>query len=181
MSNGKRPEINKASIRQPTGKQMRTYMTRTDDEKYAPPTSDQVREIKDLLLDIQEKIKTQIPQGEPQVLTPAWGKPQKDIELKFSRLFDQWKTDTRYVSTVLEMAMHPAYQQIIGMGPSAIPLILNQLLRGPDHWFWALTAITGEDPVPESSRGDLDEMTKAWLTWGRERGYQWRVHVALTG
>ena len=64
------------------------------------------------------------------------------------------------------MAMHPAYQQIIGMGTPALPLIFQELQREPDHWFWALGAITGENPVPEEDAGDLDAMTDAWLSWG---------------
>lgn len=44
--------------------------------------------------------------------------------------------------------MHPAYQQIIGMGEKALPLILRDLRDRPTgHWFWALNAITGEEPT----------------------------------
>jgi hypothetical protein len=69
------------------------------------------------------------------------------------------------------MAMHPAYQQIIGMGTPAVPLILAELKRGVDHWFWALRAITRENPVPPESLGDMDAMAAAWLAWGRMKGY----------
>jgi len=69
--------------------------------------------------------------------------------------------------------MHPAYQQIIGLGPPALPLILAELDRELDHWFWALKAISGEDPVPIESRGNMREMANAWLKWGREKGYEW--------
>ncbi|PWU20449.1 MAG: hypothetical protein C5B50_03840 [Verrucomicrobia bacterium] len=65
--------------------------------------------------------------------------------------------------------LHPAYQRIIGFGPVAIPLILRELEREPAHWFWALNAISGEDPAPEGST--FDEAAAAWLKWGRERGY----------
>jgi hypothetical protein len=68
--------------------------------------------------------------------------------------------------------MNHAYQQIIGMGEPAIPLILDEFERRPSHWSWALTAITGDDPVPESARGRLKEMAAAWLQWGREKGYR---------
>ena len=61
--------------------------------------------------------------------------------------------------------MHPAYQHVIGMGSLALPFILAELEREPDHWFWALKAITGEDPVAEEQRGDVLGMTKTWLEW----------------
>ena len=67
------------------------------------------------------------------------------------------------------MATHPAYQQIIGMGKEAIPLILEELQREEDHWFWALKAITGEDPVPGKDWGKIQAMRAAWLAWGRSR------------
>ena len=71
------------------------------------------------------------------------------------------------------MAQHPAYRSIVEMGAAAVPLILRELERHPDHWFMALHEITSEDPVPEESRGDVKAMAEAWLTWGREKGYRW--------
>jgi hypothetical protein len=68
--------------------------------------------------------------------------------------------------------MHPAYQQIIGLGPKAVPLIVRSLRNEPDHWFWALKAITGEDPVAVDDRGDLRRMTESWLAWAAARGYE---------
>jgi hypothetical protein len=51
-------------------------------------------------------------------------------------------------------------------------LIMRELESSPDHWFWALHAITGADPVPESSRGVMRDMVKAWLDWGAQNGYR---------
>ena len=49
-----------------------------------------------------------------------------------------------------------SYQKIIGMGPAVVPLILSELETEPDHWFWALEAITDENPVSESDAGDVE-------------------------
>ena len=57
------------------------------------------------------------------------------------------------------------------MGNYAVPLILSELKRKPGHWFWALKAVTGEDPVLPEQRGRIKEMTKAWLQWGHRQGY----------
>jgi uncharacterized protein (DUF433 family) len=93
-----------------------------------------------------------------------------DQELK--ALADEWKqTRQKTSSSIVKLAMHPAYQRIIGKGRAAIPFILRELQKVPDHWFWALTSITGEDPVAEEDRGDLEAMARAWVTWGREHGY----------
>ena len=93
---------------------------------------------------------------------------------KFRRLTKAWQDDSGVHSSTLKVAMHPAYQQMIGMGPEALPFLFEQLRSEgdePNHWFWALAAITAENPVPKESRGRISEMAKAWLKWGRERGY----------
>jgi hypothetical protein len=91
---------------------------------------------------------------------------------RFRDLVDQWKEATIFTSSGTELVLHPAYQQIIGMGPEALPLILDELHREEDHWFWALKSITGEDPVAPSDRGNLPKMTEAWLRWARTPGCQ---------
>jgi hypothetical protein len=91
-------------------------------------------------------------------------------ECRFRHLAELWKRETVYLSNVVKKAMHPAYQGIIGLGEPAVPLILEDLKRDAADWFWALNAITGENPVQESSAGNVDAMAEAWLRWGRERG-----------
>lgn len=100
-------------------------------------------------------------------ITGQWVYPK----IKFLILKAQWERETAMLSSVNEKAMHPAYQQIVGMGQTAIPLILSEMKRKPGHWFWALKAITGEDPILPEQRGRIKEMTEAWLRWGREHGY----------
>jgi hypothetical protein len=56
------------------------------------------------------------------------------------------------------------------MGPTVVPDILRELKREEDHWFWALRAITGENPVAPEYAGNLEEMAKAWIAWGQGRG-----------
>ena len=56
----------------------------------------------------------------------------------FQRLAEQWKASRGPASTVKKRAQHPAYKEIIGLGEPAIPLLLEELDREPDHWFAAL-------------------------------------------
>src|SRR5256885_1317850 len=65
----------------------------------------------------------------------------------FEELADTWRRETGFLSFMQQRALHPAYQRIIGMGWAAVPLLLRELQRQPDHWFWALHAITGEEPA----------------------------------
>ena len=92
--------------------------------------------------------------------------------LRFQRLAKAWRSETELISKVSMRVMHPAYQTIIGMGEAAIPLILKDLAEhGPDDWFWALTAITEENPITSQIAGDMVAMTESWLQWGRDAGY----------
>ncbi len=45
--------------------------------------------------------------------------PTHELEVTFNNLVKQWQTDTRFLSSTHEMVLHPAYQQIIGMGKSS--------------------------------------------------------------
>jgi hypothetical protein len=98
---------------------------------------------------------------------------RESLESRFQRLAQAWRAAVGPTSSLTQMAMHPAYQQIIGMGRDAIPLLLRELEREPDHWFWALKAITGVDPVDPGLKGRLDEMAGAWLKWGKEQSFRW--------
>ena len=92
------------------------------------------------------------------------------VRLRFQELTSQWKAQSRYLSNTAQMAMLWPYQQIIGLGVVAVPLILAELRRETDHWFWALEAITNENPVPSEVAGDVEASAAAWLRWGREKG-----------
>jgi hypothetical protein len=89
-------------------------------------------------------------------------------ERRFTELAEAWRRETRFLSFMEQRAMHPAYQRIIGMGWVAVPMILSELQQQPEHWLWALKAITGEEPASGST--SVKEAAEAWLRWGRERG-----------
>lgn len=90
---------------------------------------------------------------------------------RFLRHLREWKEQSRYLSNTAQMAMLRPYQQIIGMGESAVPLILEELRREPDHWFWALESITEENPVPGDDAGRVQAMADAWIRWCIQRGF----------
>ncbi len=75
------------------------------------------------------------------------------------------------MSSIAYMVEHPSYLEIVAMGEKAVPLLLRELEKSPNYWFPALTAITGENPIPKEARGRLIEMTEAWLEWGRGKGH----------
>ena len=93
------------------------------------------------------------------------------VEEDFRRLAAEWKQETAHLSAPNMIAEHRAYQEIIGMGKDAIPLILQDLRETKAQWFWALRSIARESPIRPEDRGDVEAMTNAWLGWGRRHKY----------
>jgi hypothetical protein len=94
----------------------------------------------------------------------------RDLEERFHRLTAEWKEKSRFLSNSAQIAMLKPYQRIIGLGMGAVPLILGELARSPDQWFWALEAITGQNPGPADAAGQAPAMAQAWLEWGKRQG-----------
>ncbi|MEO2091441.1 MAG: hypothetical protein ABGY75_18440, partial [Gemmataceae bacterium] len=87
--------------------------------------------------------------------------PPARLSALFRQLADQWHGETQFLSSTTAICTHPAYQRIIGLGPQVIPLILAELEKQPAHWFWALQALTGENPVRLADQGNVPAMTAA--------------------
>src|SRR5271170_5576145 len=102
--------------------------------------------------------------------TPPAG---ESIEQRFRRLSDAWLTETAFVSSSGDLVAHPAFREIVEMGPEVVPLLLRELSKRTGHWHRALRQVTGIDPVPAADRGNIDKAADAWLHWGTEQGYEW--------
>jgi hypothetical protein len=107
---------------------------------------------------------------QPHLHLPA-SRQAETAAARFERLAAEWRSATAHQSSVTQRSMHPSYQEIIALGPPAIPLILRTLDRTEEHWFWALRVLCGVDPVPPEEAGNVPAMRAAWLEWGRQRGY----------
>lgn len=112
--------------------------------------------------------------GLPTSMTETETAPSSNVLAdRFHSLVKTWCEECAHLSSVREMVLHPAYQQIVGMGPNALPFIFARLEHEPEHLFWALRAITGEDPVPPEHRGNINRMTQEWLRWAEKSGVRW--------
>lgn len=89
--------------------------------------------------------------------------PDADLKEEFAELARRWRGETDMLSSLQRIHMNSAYQQIIGLGPAAVPLIIEELRDRPARWFWALTAITREDPAAQTKT--FAEARSAWLDW----------------
>jgi hypothetical protein len=95
------------------------------------------------------------------------------LTVLFRREVECWRRETGHLSSSTRAMAHPSYQRIIGLsrqssGFELERLLLNELREEPDHWFQALSAITGENPVKADD--NFDASVVAWLDWGRAKG-----------
>lgn len=90
----------------------------------------------------------------------------------FKSLREEWFMETAFSSDRTEIILSKPYQRIIGMGENALPFIFGVLGQKRENWFWALEAITGENPVPKEDYMNFDAAVDDWLEWGRKNGYK---------
>lgn len=85
-----------------------------------------------------------------------------EVGSRFRSLRAQWRDETAHLSDPVDICVHPAYQHIIGLGPAAVPHIIDDITTyGAAHWPWALTAITGNTMTGP----DVVSTCYAWVSW----------------
>lgn len=94
------------------------------------------------------------------------------VKALFEWLASNWKNETAHLSSIRLLKDNYHYRQIVELGDDVIPMILEDLEQGdyPAYWYPALKEIAGgEDPVSPEHRGNVREMTRAWVRWAREK------------
>jgi hypothetical protein len=103
----------------------------------------------------------------------AASREREMLPRRLATLIWNWSQETAHLSSVPKRISHPFYREIIGLGPDAVPLLLQRLRESPDHpefLFPALAAIMGVDPVVPGHEGNLPNMAEDWIKWGIEEG-----------
>jgi len=103
---------------------------------------------------------------------PAKAPPTETVDQKVARLLKQWNEETAYLSSTTRIEAHPAYQEIIALGHSALPALFRELEKTRNgHLDGALLAITGVQPVPPEFAGRMRTIADIWVTWAKDNGY----------
>jgi len=96
------------------------------------------------------------------------------IDTEIKKQIKRWRLETEHTSLTSRMVAHPSYLSLIRLGGQyykpVVKCLLKELRSRPDYWFAALEAITGEHGFSNKD-GDFDDERRAWLKWGREKGY----------
>jgi hypothetical protein len=94
--------------------------------------------------------------------------PNENIDMVFQKYFKLWKEETINMSSS-DRFENANYKSIIAMGWDAVPCIINQLYKKPDHLFDALESITGISAIKPDHIGFLRKMTDDWIAWYHEK------------
>lgn len=95
------------------------------------------------------------------------------VEERFRELEARWNRDTAHLSSSTRIINHPAFAEIVALGPSVVPFMLRDLETKPRLWVWALPKILGTSPENVKDSANIGELSKAWLQWAKEHGYEW--------
>lgn len=102
---------------------------------------------------------------------PGIARTSEEVRGRFERLWEELRTQTQYESNYSRVLLHPAYRGILGLGPLAVPLILEKIRKGSRGvWFQTLEDIVEHNPVAKEHEMDVELMAQDWLKWGRDNG-----------
>ena len=92
------------------------------------------------------------------------------IRASFCYLRDKWLAETQFTSSGSNIISNSSYRAIIDLGPQVVPLIFDELRKETNHWFFALSELTGYTPTL-TGRTNMERMRLAWLGWADANGY----------
>ena len=100
---------------------------------------------------------------------------EQPLANRFHKEADKWANETMHLSSSTQRQMHPSYQAILRLANEnkreTICLMLQDLKDNRRPWFWALSHLTQENPIKAADAGRIDKMIKAWVAWGKQKGY----------
>ncbi len=85
--------------------------------------------------------------------------------IRFNLSVSMYESQTAMISG--DTSDNHYYQAIIDEGAAVLPLIYENLRSKNNlvHWYPALRAITGANPVPLDDRGFVKKMDAHWINW----------------
>lgn len=80
-----------------------------------------------------------------------------------------WVDDTRFSSSLADMAQHPTVATLAALGRAVFPIGVERARVEPELWSQVLGQITGAQPLgPDVTREQAGDV---WAAWGAEHGW----------
>lgn len=87
-------------------------------------------------------------------------------QTKFFKLLNEWNDKTMFSSNANEIISSHPFHEIVKMGITAIPFILEQLKQKPGTLVWALNKITNSKISEQKI--SVEEASRLWVQWGKK-------------
>lgn len=82
--------------------------------------------------------------------------------LRFQSFYEQWRNDTRFLSSPEDIVSHEAFQAIVAMGEGAVPFVLEEISNEPSTLVWALNFIF-QKKISNNPNTTIPEACKLWV------------------
>jgi hypothetical protein len=90
-------------------------------------------------------------------------------EHRFLQLASELSSETRNISSLTAIALHPKYRQIVDIGWDVVPHLIYDLQKNKRYWLPALAEITKLRPYDSADEGNSKIMIDAWVNWGKKK------------
>ncbi len=84
---------------------------------------------------------------------------------RFDLFKKKWLEETSFHSNPKRKFKNEFYIKIISMQDIALKYIFEDWNETNNHWFHALSEITGENPVKDENIGYIEKMKNDWVNW----------------
>lgn len=95
-----------------------------------------------------------------------------NVAQQFQPLADAWARhchNARFSSQLRDYLDHPAYRQLIALGPAAIPYIMERYKFDNLPWGFVLREITGIPVIADPDDFSPTDVKHTWLRWWQEQ------------
>ena len=89
------------------------------------------------------------------------------IRVKFDEYYYKWLKNSSFISNPNYIIEDENFQNIIKMGATAVPLIINKISEKPSQLVWALNIIT-QIKLSQSPTTSISDACKLWIKWARQ-------------
>src|SRR5947209_27453 len=90
------------------------------------------------------------------------------IKSRIEALASEWGEhchQTWFSSNLSHYLDHPAYRELVALGPEAVPIIMDHYRRDDLPWEFVLQEITGVRMIDDLSAYNPTEVRQRWLDW----------------
>lgn len=82
--------------------------------------------------------------------------------VRFDALYNSWRKNTMFSSSVSDIIGDAAFQEIVGMGMAAVPYIIERIDKEPSTLVWALNKIYG-GKISNNPNTTIKEACRLWV------------------